>query len=161
MNHHVYVAAMLQLAFLPEGQPSADLVDVVLYPRGPDKEPLWAAMWERMIDQFKDTCDYMQMDDGVSQQGVNNLLRYKKMFRKGEIKLVGGMHTPHVLRRVVKAEFDVSAIEKTTGKKKKYSSSKSSTCTESVTSSDSSCSVVTKTSKRKGVWRRLLGWTKA
>lgn len=164
MNHHVYACAMMQLAFLPEDASSVELLDVVLYPRGPDKGLLWGAMWERMIDQFKDTCDYMMMDADMSQKAVNKLLKYKKLFRKGEIKLVGGLHTPHVLKRVVHAEFDVSAIE-SIKKKKSHGGSRASTGTDSITSysevSDAQRSARKIPGTRKSVWRRLLGWTKA
>ena len=53
MSHHVYAAAILQLAFLPEESSSGHLLQVVKYPRGPSKGALVAKMWDLMVAQFE------------------------------------------------------------------------------------------------------------
>ena len=162
MNHHVYACAMLQLAFLPENMDPAELLDVVLYPRGPNKAPLWADIWERMIEQFRKTCAYMMLEPDVTEAAVGKLNGYKNTFRPGEVQLVGGTFTPHVLRRSVRTEFDISSIQKTKRTTNPCKSSSSSVTSGSTSeNTESAFSFRSLKERRKGVWRRLLGWTKA
>lgn len=174
MNHHVYVTAMLQLAFLPDDKDPSDLLDVVRYPRGPDKGRLWASLWERMIGEIEKTCDYFMMETDVSKQAVDNLRMYTCEFRKGDVKLVGGPTTPHILRRVILAEFDVTGMQSSKHVKSKRglksckSSSSIGTDTVPSTVEASETSESTQPMKpsknkanKKGIWRRFYGWVKA
>ena len=156
MSHHPYAAAILQLAFLPEGMKPDDLLQVVKYPRGPEKGPIVQALWDRMVTQFQKTCDSMRLQAHITRQAVEKLTGYRDAFKKGGIRFVGGVTAPHALQKNVIhcAEFDVSAMHKKKGSVTKISSSSESVSATSVsTSSD-------RTGKpKKGVWRRMFGWS--
>lgn len=159
MSHHPYAAAILQLAFLPDEVSSDYLLEVVKYPRGPSKSPLVAALWDRMVVQLSKTCDNMGLDKRVARQAVEQLTSYRGFFRKGSIKFVGGVNAPHALKKniIQRAEFDVSAMQKSKLKKENSSSSFTKSVSSSQTSG-SSWSVDTSKPKKR-VWRRLFGWS--
>jgi hypothetical protein len=62
MDHHVYLAALLQLAFLPddiEDKKSEYILNIVQYPRGRKNHRLSRALFDRMIDHFLISCHDM------------------------------------------------------------------------------------------------------
>jgi len=148
-------------------------MDVIQNPRGPDKGRLWQVLWERMTEEFRHVCHHMNMGAVVTEQAITNLRSYNHFFTKGEVRLVGGVHTPHILRRR-KAKHEGS---KSGGNARRSHGTKEAgvTVTDSATSdgtsSDSnihpgndiptSITIQIGTPKRKGVWKRLFGWTKA
>ena len=118
MNHHVYCAALLQLAFLPvEHQDDLEeyLIQIIKYPRGPEKSSLSAALFERMIVQVQTACQAMDMDEDITNEAVEQLTSYNTFFANRKIRSCGGATAPHVLAR-----------RQTTSSKKSHSSSTSS-----------------------------------
>ena len=163
MFHHVYAAAILKLAFLPEGNSPDYLLQVVRYPRGPDKASLVAALWDRMVTQFKETCDSMGLDARVARKAIEKLTGYRGAFKDGRIRFVGGVSAPHVLQKNVirSAEFDVSALQKGKGKRLKSDSrhTKDSHSTDSASQTSDSTNSDPSNKPKKGVWCRLFGWS--
>lgn len=163
MSCHPYAAAILQLAFLPEGTKPNDLLQVVKYPRGPEKGSIVQALWDRMVTQFQKTCDSMRLQAHITRQAVETLTGYRDAFKKGSIRFVGGVTAPHVLQKneIHCAEFDVSVMHKKKGRKLKSISSvtKSSSSSESVSATSDSTSSDRTGKTKKGVWRRMFGWS--
>eukprot|EP00977_Amphora_coffeiformis_P022974 scaffold12005_cov212-Amphora_coffeaeformis.AAC.2 len=185
MNHHVFAAALLQLAFLDPQQQHTndkaddntnivpDLMDVIQKPRGPTKGRLWHVLWERMTQEFRHVCQHMHMDANVMEQAIANLQSYNHFFRQGEVRLVGGVHSPHILRRQT-PKGKVSKLS-SNGRHRPSAKAVDIAVTDSESSGDSSSdshhhpgngiptsiTIQIGGTQRKGVWRRLFGWTKA
>mmetsp|Transcript_7525 Transcript_7525/g.15395 ORF Transcript_7525/g.15395 Transcript_7525/m.15395 type:complete len:406 (-) Transcript_7525:1154-2371(-) len=188
MNHHVYCASILQLAFLPEGNDPFDLLQMVRFPRGPNKPRLCEALWLRMIDGFETTCNKMNMKAATIALGVENLKFHSYAFpAKKEVRRCGGATAPHVLKRVRHATFDVSGIEKSLDSRSEHTATSCASTRSSLEESsmaDPSMGELTLTDKddsestsgspkvvkprksmrksgkpKKSVWRKLLGWT--
>jgi hemoglobin len=177
MNHHIFLVAFLQLAFLPEDHSSSsssrspdDLLPVVRYPRGPNKRPLCQALWQRMTNEFEKACNYFAMEPSVTNEAVEKLKSHKHVFRKTDkIKKVGGLTNSHVLRHCpVAADFNFAEVNFLAEVKKDRqnasghsiddeSLSRDGTAVETVCTSNSNA---VKPTNRNRVWRRLLGWTK-
>lgn len=165
MSHHVYAAAILQLAFLPEGMIPNHLLQVVKYPRGPEKGSIVQALWDRMVTQFNKTCNSMRLQAHITRKAVERLTSYRGAFKKGGIRFVGGATAPHVLQKNVihRAEFDVSVMHKKKERKSKSVASssvtKSSSSSDSVSATSDSISSDGTGKPKKGVWRRMFGWS--
>ena len=157
MNYHIYIVAMLQLAFLPESSDPTELINIVRYPRGPNENRLCIVLWQRLLVHFGRTCKAMGLRAEMTDKALQKLQSYAPYFSKRALQKVGGADTPHILRRTVvnpNPAFDVTQI---VGKTFPRSSS-SSVGTASVSSTKSPGS--RRPRKIKGVWRRMFGWTK-
>jgi truncated hemoglobin YjbI len=115
MDHHVYLVAFLELAFLPEsikGEERTNILNLVLYPRGRDKAPLSRRIFDRMINQFLVTCDAMGMSQGAASLATHKLSAFRPNFAKKTFK-ANGMNGSHVLRRrqKVKVLLDTSVMK--------------------------------------------------
>ena len=99
MDHHVYLVAFLQLAFLPkevDKDHQRMILEIVQYPRGRQNAKLSADLFVRMITQFQFTCHKMGASNYVIQQADHKLRTYIPLFGKKTI-IVGGVCAPHVL----------------------------------------------------------------
>jgi hemoglobin len=115
MDHHVYLVAFLELAFLPEyiqGEERTKTLNLVLYPRGRDKAPLSRRIFDRMIDQFLITCNNMGMSQGAANLAKQKLHTVRPSFAKKTFK-ANGINGSHVLRRrqQVKVILDTSVMK--------------------------------------------------
>lgn len=101
MDHHVYLVAFLELAFMPD---DADLLErekamkIVLFPRGPKRSKLSRELFDRMIAQFLLTCHKMGMSDFDARSAETKLKQYREMFPE-HTKIVGGVNAPHILAK--------------------------------------------------------------
>ena len=106
----------------------------------------------------------MLMKPHVTRSAVKALRGYMHMFSAGDIEIVGGVDSPHILRRQEFPGIDVSALhaDKLRGSIMScesghtHSSSCSDSATQSITSNFSGGS---RGRPKKRVWRRLFGWT--
>jgi hypothetical protein len=115
MDHHVYLVAFLELAFLPEsikGEERTNILNLVLYPRGRHKAPLSRRIFDRMIYQFLITCGAMGMSQGAASLATHKLNAFRPNFAKKSFK-ANGMNGSHVLRRrqKVKVLLDTSVMK--------------------------------------------------
>ena len=169
-NHHSYLVAFLQLAFLPQGAGNAeDLLLLLRYPRGPTMPPLSRAIWIRMISRFAQTSrESMFMKANATMQAVGRLKSHSNVFPDVPAQKVNGVNASHVLRRVASVEIDFSPQTTELTKECKCTPSERKDH-ESATSKSSSFATTTKKKKsstssrksRKQFWRNLLGGTKA
>lgn len=161
MNHHVYLVAFLQLAFLPDGEDSSELLGMVRFPRGPMNPPLCLALWNRMIAQFVRTAKNLFMDTIAITRAVNKLRSYSDHFPDVAVEKVNGLKAPHLLQQFVAPESDAVQPLLMNGQK----GAKNDFDATTVCSSTSGGSGVIGSHHKKGkkmtqkrVWRRLFGW---
>ena len=176
MNHHVYLAAFLQLAFLPHGVSSntEELLNMVRYPRGPNNPPLSRTVWTRMISKFVQTCrEIMFMDAHATMRAMEKLRSYSKLLPDVPAVKVNGVNAPHTLRRVTSVEIDFMPHtteltkqrrrNKSKGKDHESATSKTSafsTALKSRASNKTKKSTSSGRKSRRRVWRHLFGWIK-
>lgn len=104
LHHHPYLLALLQLAFLPEESGAVEtkrLLDVLIYPRGPDHSRLSRRLFDRMIDQFVLACAKLGMPGYQSRAAQQKLRSHRSSFSRKTVK-VGGATTPHALSKTTK-----------------------------------------------------------
>lgn len=159
MNHHVYLVAFLQLAFLPahiDDDHVQNLLCMIRYPRGPEKAPLSRDIFDRMVVQFKKVCVSMSMRKDAVSQAESQLHSHGDIFPKTvKYGSSGGVKAPHSLRKV-KVEIDASMKQARPNALRKDDAT-------SVTSSGSSLSLLDDESEdaiHGFKWRKLLGWVK-
>lgn len=117
MDHHIYLVALMQLAFSPEDiedKQRQQVLKIVQYPRGRKCHRLSRALYGRMVDQFLLTCAAM----GVQSHDIRlleiKMKKYTKRFSKKNYR-VGGVRAPHILRKV--EEEDPPLLPRNTNKK--------------------------------------------
>jgi hypothetical protein len=100
MDHHVYLVAFLELAFMPldEVEPShrQNVLDMVLYPRGRHNAPLSQMLFQRMIVQFVKTAQGKRMSQRQVEQAQVQLWAFMQYFSTVTV-VVGGVNAAHVL----------------------------------------------------------------
>lgn len=99
MDHHVYLVAFLELAFLPEDVDSsqrAKALEIVMFPRGPKHAPLSKDLFDRMIAQFLLTCHKMGMSKFTARAAETKLRTFRRQFAE-KTTTVGGIHAQHIL----------------------------------------------------------------
>lgn len=104
MDHHVYLVAFLELAFLPESvdkKHSRMSLEIVQYPRGRRNAKLSRELFVRMITQFQLTCHKMGASNHVIKQAEQKLRAYLPMLAK-KTTVVGGVDAPHSLGHGIK-----------------------------------------------------------
>lgn len=169
MNHHVYLVAFLQLAFLPEGYDPSELLGMVRFPRGPMNDPLCLDLWDRMVAQFVRVAKDMFMETLAITRALNKLRSYSNHFPDVPIKKVNGLKTPHLLQQFVAPDDDSNqaplvgapAKEKFDGESSTSFStiSRETSATTATPSDDSGLQKKAgKKRNKKRVWRRLFGW---
>lgn len=103
MDHHVYLVALLELAFLPDDvEPShrGKVLEIVLYPRGPRNAPLSKELFDRMISQFLLTCHIFGMSAYDVRAVENRLKGFRNIFAD-KTTIVGGLNAPHILLKMM------------------------------------------------------------
>lgn len=163
MDHHVYLVALLELAFFPNEADSAakqEALDVVLYPRGPGKEALSKKLFDRMITEFEMTCQVMGVQRHFAQESVTKLKKYRSAFAS-ETTIVGGINAPHILAKKPKRKNKHSSKTKVKKAGKVNNGKKparESDATDSETVSSHSCS--SHSESKKFSWFSLFGSSK-
>lgn len=104
MDHHVYLVALLQLAFMPDDvdpEVRGRAIEIVLFPRGPKSAPLSRDLFDKMISQFLVTCHVMGMSTSCVKIVEARLRSYRNTFAS-KTTLVGGLDAPHILQKNVR-----------------------------------------------------------
>lgn len=163
ISQHVYLVSFLQLAFLPEGDDSSQLLQIVRLPRGPMNSALCLVLWKRMISQFFRTARNMFMETFALKRALERLNSYNEEFPDTAPIRVNGMMSMHALRQ---AKIVESVDEKRANMSRRGSlrtlfrdTSLNSFGDASSVSSFGRHSRHSNDGKR--VWRGLFGWMKA
>jgi hemoglobin len=100
MDHHVYLVAFLELAFMPldevEPRHRQNVLDMVLYPRGRHNAPLSRMLFQHMIVQFVKTAQGKGMSQRQIEQAQLQLWTFMSHFSTVTV-VVGGVNAAHVL----------------------------------------------------------------
>lgn len=170
MDHHVYLVAFLELAFLPDDVPSdfrKEILNVVKFPRGYDKPPLSRALFKRMIDQFVSICDMKGLPRSAALNAEKKLHSYRHEFAEKTCK-ADGVNGPHILRKVGNAkpkltqfEIRVTHVPVKELEANDIDESLSSKETASLTSRGSVSASNSKVEKKTGFMKRLFVRNKA
>lgn len=107
MNHRIYCAAILQLAFLPEDEvDKSSLIQIIKYPLGRGRALLSKAVWKQMIHQFTKVCWEFEVCQQDASRAVTKLHELDQHFPERKARLMGGIESPHVLTRVTDLQID-------------------------------------------------------
>lgn len=102
MDHHVYLVAFLQLAFMPDHVPEDHrkmILSIVQYPLGPEKALLSRNVFKRMTSQFRKTCKEMGFPKFEADPAYAQLGSYLDGMAAHGSK-INGVEAPHFMRKV-------------------------------------------------------------
>lgn len=104
MDHHVYLVAFLQLAFMPDNHETTTkkhqkkMLDIVQHPRGKNSPKLSQELYRRMIAQFLIASVKLGLAAETMKKAEAKLRSHVGVFAK-KTTLVGGVTAPHFLKR--------------------------------------------------------------